>query len=75
MVLYIEYTENMDICQDALYKEWEIAKMQFLLRKETFSSLRDEKAVELWTINKDHFAWKHADGSDNTIYHVQLIQL
>ena len=76
MVLYIEYIENADICQDTfLYKEWAIAKIEFLFRKEAFLSLRNEKAVKLWTIDKDHFAWKHADGSDNTIYHVQLIQL
>lgn len=75
MILYIEYNESTDICQDVLYKEWETARIEFLTRRNTFVSLRDEKAVELWTIDKDHFAWKHADGSDNTIYHVQLIQL
>lgn len=75
MVLYIEYTENADIGRDALYKEWATAKIEFLFRKEAFLSLRNEKAVKLWTIDKDHFAWKHADDSDNTIYHVQLIQL
>lgn len=75
MILYIEYNEDIEICDESLYKTWEDAKIAFLTRKNTFLSLRDEGAVELWTVNKNHFAWKHADGSDNTIYHVQLIQL